>query len=225
MTGATGATALPVGALVAGTAASTGACAGPSASPPDTAAAGMTGAAAIGGATCGAGGAPCPIAFIAPCDKDCAGPATGCPVAIPVMSDWPSGPAERPWPVAAGAIGPLGIAGIPGATGAPLPGIGTPLPGDGTPAAWDGWPPAQNQRQPSPAGVHRRWSRRRPPGTAGTPPASRCQPCAGYRRTTVVGGSLVYRHHLPPHCVAISANRLILGRLPASDAERERRRY
>ncbi len=221
MTGATGATALPVGALVAGTAASTGACAGPSASPPDTAAAGMTGAAAIGGATCGAGGAPCPIAFIAPCDKDCAGPATGCPVAIPVMSDWPSGPAERPWPVAAGAIGPLGIAGIPGATGAPLPGIGTPLPGDGTPGT--GGPPGARTFANPPATVHRRWSRRRPTGHRRYLLRHlRCQPAPA--SPTIVAARW-HRPHHRHHCDANLHQPMISGRLPRMDAVPERRRY
>ena len=146
MTGAGGPTAVPVGALDVVTGAAAGACAGANDSPLGTAGAGMTGGVANGAPTCRGGDTPCPITFMAPCVRDCAGPDTGCPAAIPVTNDWPTGPGEKPWPMAAGAIGPPGIVGNPGANGAPLPGIGIAVAGDG---ARTGGPPGTGPPAPA----------------------------------------------------------------------------
>ena len=129
--GVTGTPSPPVGVAAAPGATegvSTGTCAAVNDSPPLKAGAEIAGDVANAGGACGSAAEPGSIACIAPSDNDCRPAVAGCPVVIPVKTDCPIGPGEKPCPRAAGERGAPGVAEIAGAVGPPTPGT------DGLPA-------------------------------------------------------------------------------------------
>ena len=166
---------------------STGTCAAENDSPPLRAGADTAGGVANGGGACGSGADPGPIACIAPSDNDWTPAVAGCPVIMPVATDCPIGPGEKPCPTAAGERGPLGVAGTVGAIGTPTAGTGGLL--RRRRGWWSSWhrssaarPASPYTEQPAPAGT----SACETSATATTSPP--VAPAAGRRRRAAARG-------------------------------------
>ena len=167
-------------------------------SPPLRAGADIAGVASEGDA---GGTDPGSIACIAPSDNDCRPAVAGCPVVIPVMTDCPIGPGEKPCPRAAGDRGPPGTPGAPGAIGALPPIAGAPPLSGGAAGA----PAGTGPPLPGPRGTNtwRRSAGQRPALAPPAPPlrAARRHPAPDSRRRR--------RHHRRPpprrHCRSATA--------------------